>query len=822
MQTIDLCGDWQFRQKGTKVYTKALVPGCVHTDLLRAKKIPDPFWGANELQLQWIENVDWEYRKVFSVAKSLLHEEIIELVAEGLDTITVIIINGEPVATTESMFFEQRCDIKPFLKPGKNTIEVIFKNPMSYIEAYKEHRLDQEWNDPIGGCSLIRKEQCSFGWDWGPRFATSGIYKPVRIEARSHNKISSIAVIQEHTDGIVTLTCKPELLKPASPDSSIRYSVFLSGELVCESMDSRLNILNPKLWWPNGLGDQPLYTIKAELMESGIVIDTKEQRIGLRTITLERRPDEWGESFYFAVNSVPVFAKGANWIPANSFVSAVSKETYYNLLSSTVNANMNMLRVWGGGIYEYDDFYNLCDELGILIWHDFMFACALYPGHEQFIKLVEQEADFQTKRLRNHACMALWCGNNEIEFMGKKIFDDPCKKAPFEKVFYDILPNAVSNNSPWIPYWPSSPHNPSGYENGHNSEKGGDSHYWDVWHGRKPIKSHEQTRYRFVSEYGMQSYPSPETVKTFAPLADCNVFGPIMENHQKNGAGNSIIMDYLSRLYRFPKDYSMLAYLSQLNQAYCIKTAVEHHRRSMPQTMGSLFWQLNDCWPVASWSSIEFTGQWKALHYAARRFFAPVAVSAFVNGDEASGRSNMIINTMNTADIYTVYDLKEPMTAVLGWELYNIQEKMLISKGSKNITLKYGEARCHENIDFTKTLEAVGRSNVALRIFVMSNDQCIAQNTVLFTAPRFIDFNESRIVPRISSANGKLFRLKFSPKHFYYQVMISCKGEIIQASDNYFDLFPGIGYDVEITTKKKMTVEEFKSKLSISSIADSY
>ena len=476
-------------------------------------------------------------------------------------------------------------------------------------------------------------------------------------------------VQQQHSAGRVLLTIQPQLTQQDA-DIGVRCRLALDGQLVAQAEGSgeiELAVEQPQLWWPNGLGAQPLYELQTELLHADEVLDRQHQRIGLRTIVLDRHADEWGESFQFVVNGVPVFAKGANWIPAHSFVTAVGRADYQNLLSSAAEANMNMLRVWGGGIYEMDDFYDLCDQLGLMVWQDFMFACSLYPGDEQFLALVEQEAAYQVPRLANHACMALWCGNNEIEQMPPEITATPERQAAYEKIFYDILPAAVAAHDPATPYWPSSPHNPEGYQQGHNNERAGDCHFWDVWHARYPVKRYEEMKFRFCSEFGMQSYSSPAVAATFCPPEEMNVFGPAMENHQKNAAGNQIIFDYVARLYRYPKDYAALAYLSQLNQAYCMKVGIEHFRRSMPRTMGALYWQINDCWPVFSWSSLEFGGRWKALHYAARRFFAPALVSAHVPGDEKAGKGNYIANTIHDVNIYAVYDGVAAQDGTVKW-----------------------------------------------------------------------------------------------------------------------------------------------------------
>ena len=704
---------------------------------------------------------------------------------------------------------------------------------MDYIEARRKIHSFQEWNDPIGGSSNIRKEQCSFGWDWGPRFATCGIWKEIRLEAWSGNRLTDVYVEQHHDNDKVTILVIPKLSNKKT--SLCRVTLKLNDEIIAQQEGQgalELVVENPQLWWPSGLGPHPLYDLQVELLSCSSpsgggwvgdqVLDCKKLRLGLRTIILDRHADEWGESFQFVVNGVPVFAKGANWIPAHSFVSEVSRADYDNLLSSAVEAHMNMLRVWGGGIYEMDDFYDLCDEKGIMVWQDFMFACSLYPGDEKFLKSVENEARFQVRRLHHRACLALWCGNNEIEQMPQEITATPERKKAYDAVFYEVLARVTAELNPQIAYWPSSPHNPEGYEKGHNNENAGDSHFWDVWHARKPVGAYETKNFRFCSEFGMQSYSSPEIAATFCDPQDFNVFGSAMENHQKNGAGNLIIFDYISRLYRFPKDFASLAYLSQLNQAYCMKFGIEHFRRSMPRTMGALYWQLNDCWPVFSWSSLEFGGKWKALHFAAQKFFAPALVSAHVPGEETVQYcSNRVVSNIHEVNLFTVYDGLETRKAELGWTLYHMDNRVLKS-GRKKVILRYGQSVLQQQIDFQKEIDKHGRRAIYLRVFLNDGDELISQNTVFFTAPRYIEFVKEKLAPRIEKIGAGLFRLHFEAQQFHHQMMFNVPNVFFRADDNFFDLFPGVPHVVELKLEDDFSLAQLKKRLEIMSYADSY
>jgi beta-mannosidase len=811
---------WKFRQadKKTGDWLAARVPGCVHTDLLQHKLIPDPFWGSNEKKLQWIEEVDWTYRTSFKPSRELLRRKHIELVFEGIDTLAIIRLNGREIGRTESMFISYRFDVSSALKSGENTLEIKFLNPMDYIRGKKFPDYLAEWNDPVGGASLIRKEQCSFGWDWGPRFATSGIYLPVYLEAWNQNRIESVRVIQKRTAKSVELTFDPTTV---ARKGEFRGTVTLNGKVVTRFTGLKAKIADPKLWWPNGHGEQPLYVVRLMLVIDGRVVDFWEKRIGLRTIVLDRHKDKFGESFQFVVNGRAIFAKGANWIPAHSFVTEADRALYDDVLTSAAEANMNMLRIWGGGIYEKEEFYDLCDEKGLLIWQDFMFACALYPGDRNFLALVKREAEDQVKRLAHRASLALWCGNNEIEQVPKEITKTPKRKKAYEDVFYKILPNAVEAYDGITTYWPSSPHNPDGYEKGHNNEGAGDSHFWDVWHMRRPVKRYEEMKFRFCSEFGMQSYSSPEVAATYCLPENFNVFGPEMENHQKNSAGNFIIMDYVARLYRFPKGFAELSYLSQLNQAHCMKIGVEHFRRCMPRTMGALYWQINDCWPVASWSSLEFGGRWKALHYEAKRFFAPALVSVHIIGGEWVSIGNTLKSSIHHIDIHTVFDGQQDGPAIINWSLHLLKGGKIRS-GKKKVVLKYNESAKQLSLDFAAEMKKHGVASLYLRVELAVGNKVVSRQTAFLTAPRYLDLQPGKVETQIKKLGTAKFALTLSSKVFQHAVSFHFKKTAYRAEDNFFDLFPGSKRRIEIRTEKDISVADLKKRLETTSLVSSY
>jgi beta-mannosidase len=820
---LDLAGAWEFRSCKSSSWLPAAVPGCVHTDLRNNGLIPDPFYGANELGLSWIENTDFEYRKKFDVTPDLLGHRFIELVADGLDTLAVISINGSPVAETENMFIGYRFNIKTLLRPGPNTVRIRFNNPFVYIKTRPGYPWFDQPNDPIGGSAGIRKMQCSFGWDWGPRLPTCGIYRSIRIEARSTSRITHVAVLQRHANGTVALHCIPEAAH-SRKGISWRFTLSFKGKILESSASPEIRVSRPQLWWPNGFGPQPLYELTVDLLDHGVVLDSWHRRIGLRTIELDRHKDAWGESFRFLVNGVPVYAKGASWVPPHALPSMVGDETCRDLVRSAAEANFTMLRVWGGGLYERDEFYDLCDSYGIMVWHDFMFACSLYPHDSQFARSAAAEARYQTRRLGHHASMALWCGNNELEQHYREILSDSRKKKAYERIFYHILPETVKTHCPQIPYWPASPHNPAGYDKGPDSETGGDCHYWDVWHRKLPAEAARRHHFRFWSEFGMQSYCNVDTALTFASKGALNVFGPAMENHQKHPAGNATIMEYIARGYRYPKDFAALSYLSQVNQAHCIRLMVEHQRASMPRTMGSLYWQLNDCWPAFSWSSIDFGGRWKGLHFAARRFFNPALATFRLIGGETVGKINRRLNTVTGVELITAFDGIKSRRARLSWDLYTIHGGKPVLHGVKPAILRPCEAILQTSIDLTREFSRFGKENLAMRIALTHESRVLSENTVLFTAPRFMDLPKEDLRPRVRSIGDNRFSLGFTGRTFQHQVSFHLPGVSYRASNNFFDLFPGVPLEVIVTIEGKNQVNRtwVQKRLQVVSVADTY
>jgi len=821
--------NWRFRDASKKCWLPAQVPGCVHTDLLAAGQIEDPFYGTNELELIWIEDSVWEYQTEFDLSEDFIVEEQIELCADGLDTVATVYLNGHQIATTENMYVAHRWQVGSLLKPGRNELSIRFDPVSDYIRTHSaDFTPPRNFNAATGGTSVrIRKQPCQFGWDWGPRLVTAGIWQDIRLEAWSSTRLRGFKVDQTHeVSGAVALAVAPNFLGSVR---GVTYHVLLAldGEAVVRAegkgkRSTELVVKQPQLWWPAGQGAQPLYTLTLiALAPDGSELARQSKRIGLRTIRLDRSPDEWGESFRFVVNGRPIFIKGANWIPADSFVNRLDRAAYARDLESAKLAHMNCMRVWGGGIYESEDFYDLCDELGLLVWQDFMFACNLVPSDLAFLKNVKVEAEQQVARLRDRACLGLWCGNNEIVMLNLEDLNaSPKLKRGYIKLFHELLPQAVEQFGGQTGYLPSSEWR-GGFENGHAlGEERGDTHFWDVWHARKPVKEYEKYKFRFCSEFGMQSYSSPATNATFAPKG-ANVFGDIMENHQKNIGGNQVILDYVSRRYRFPKSQDDLIWLSQLNQAYCMQVGVEHYRRIAPRCMGSIYWQLNDCWPVASWSSIEYTGRWKALHYAARRFHAPALVSALVPGDEFIAVGNYRHSSVNEVHLYSVYDAPDSTKGLLRWDLFHLDGRRLLS-GKKQVALRYGESVRQKTLKLEKSIQEYGRDHVYLRIALDVEGELASQQTVFLTPPRFIELPEGGAQVSIDLLSKTEAKLSVCSKVFQHAFTYDFEGLDFIGDDNGFDLYPDELRTVTIRFKQQVTLAKLKAALCDRSLVDSY
>ncbi|WP_415379154.1 beta-mannosidase [Halosimplex sp. TS25] len=661
MRTQSLNGQWRFRRSDGESWFDGEVPGGVYTDLLNDGVIPDPFVADNELDVQWVGTTDWVYRRTVDVDERLLDHERVVLRCDGLDTVATVLINGRVVGESVNMHVGNEFDAGAALEPGENEVTVRFRSP---VEHGRERAAEYPHEVPSirypvdqPGRAFVRKAQCHYGWDWGPCLPTSGIYRDISLVGYSEPRIRYAKTEQDHSGEGIDLTVTVGVDAPTAGTYDLAVEVAetdVTESVALDAGEQEVELVVPVdegavvLWWPNGYGDQPLYDLSVSLGEH-----THTDRIGFREVDLVVEPDEAGTSFYFEVNGEPVYAKGANTIPTAPLYGDVTAERYEHLIRSAADANMNMLRVWGGGYYEGERFYDLCDEYGLLVWQDFMFSCSLHPADDAFLDTVEEEVRYQVRRLATHPSIAVWCANNENEEALENWYGDherhESHREDYRALYEETVEPACREEDPSRAYWPGSPSSGPGELEPYVFEKG-DIHYWDVWHRGQPFEDYYTTEPRFVSEFGYQSFPSLDSLRTVLDPGDFNPTSPMMEHHQRNPGGNATILRRMADYFRIPFDFGDFVYVSQLLQAEAMSTAIEYWRRRKPTTMGALYWQLNDLWPVASWSSIEYDGKWKAQQYAARRQFAPVLLSFHPEFEGRDGVDNAQAEDPGDAD----------------------------------------------------------------------------------------------------------------------------------------------------------------------------
>lgn len=679
MTIRSLAGAWRLHAADETATIPVQVPGDVHSALLAAGRIPDPYYGANEQQVQWVGERDWVYEREFEADPELLGKRAVVLDIEHPDTVCEIRINGQAVGETANRFRRYRFEVKQLLKPGRNTITATFRSAEKLmLELGKAlpypipHIYDPNGIGPSKKhFNLLRKTQCHGGWDWGISLMQVGFPSTVQLIGSDQAQIEHVWCDQEHAAGRCTVTVTAEAIAPAAGASelivtlgatTVRKAVTLAAG--ANQVSATVAVENPKLWWPNGYGEQPLYDLEVRLGDA-----VSRKRIGLRTIAVVNQPDQWGTSLVFQVNGCDIFAKGADWIPADAMNARQTPERIAGLLASAQAAHMNMIRVWGGGQFEDDAFYDECDRRGLLLWHDFMFSCALYPADKAFLAEIRRELTHQVKRLRDHPSIALWCGDNEC-VGALNWFQDSKKNRDRYLINYDRLSRTmaevVEECDPSRLFWPSSPcAGPGDFRDCWHDDNHGDMHFWSVWHESKDFEHYHTVKPRFCSEFGFQSFSSAEVARSFCPEDQLNPTAPLFEHHQKNVGGNTRIMETMARYFRMPSAVEDVLWLSQLQQALAIKTAVESWRRLRPRCMGTLYWQLNDVWPVASWASLEYTGKWKQLHHHARRFFAPVAVLAAPADDP------------DQVEIWAVNDRREAAEVAVSAEVWTYDGKLV-------------------------------------------------------------------------------------------------------------------------------------------------
>jgi beta-mannosidase len=833
-----LSGKWEFRQFETSEWLPATVPGGVHTDLLALGKIPDPFVGDNEKSVQWIAEVDWEYRRTFSAPPQLMEEEQGFLVCDGLDTLADLYLNGVFLGQADNMFRQWDFEVKNLLRSGENELLVHFSAPLPFIRGKQAQLLLQGGGDIPGGPHL-RKAPCHWGWDWGPKLPAIGVWKDVRLEGYSQARLSNVHIRQFHHEEGVTLTVDIEaeqwsgadlaavmtITEPGGRTQEISQTLlgFPEGEYPFVTLQAK--IPEPELWWPNGYhepgknGDpQALYGIQVVLKSGGSILDRCEYSIGLRTVELVQDPDEWGMSFNFYVNGVPIFAKGADWIPSDSFPTRVTRSSLEGLIRSAAQANMNMLRVWGGGYYPEDMFFDLCDRYGILVWQDFMFACGIYPAEADFHENVRLEAIENVRRIRHHPSLALWCGNNEMEQgwvdWGWNKPNDVLNqnlKAGYDRMFHHLLPEIIDDEDPDTAYWPSSASSNTAFEKPNGQEQG-DCHYWDVWHGRRPFTAYRSQFPRFMSEFGFQALPPFKTIQAYAAPADQNITSYIMEHHQRSGSGNGLMIAQMTDTFRMPKNFSSLVYLSLVLQAEGIRYGVEHWRRQRQRVGGTLIWQLNDCWPVASWASLDYYGRWKALHYAARRFYAPLLLSVEDSGPRMS--------------IHLTSDFLEPVDVSVLWRLETVNGE-LIKSGGRKIHAAALQDTLVGVYDFTGDVAEGGALSANARkvVFICdytADDLGLAGRQLnTFVPNKHLELQEPSLQTSLGEKDG-LLTIGVRASSLARFVELSMDGAEVIFSDNYFDVPAATSVYVTAPLPPGWTVDQARVALRICSLIDSY
>jgi beta-mannosidase len=812
---LDLGGVWQVSREGTGEAMPAVVPGCIHTDLLAAKKIPDPFYRDNEKAVQWVGEANWLYRRSFDVAPELLAHDHVVLRCEGLDTLATIRLNGTQVARTDNMFRSYEFDVKKLLKAGANTIEIKFDSVLPLLRAKESRRKLPTWAYP--GAGYVRKEPCNFGWDWGPTLITCGIWRKIGIEAFDVARIDDVAILQDHSKkGTVTLDVQVTGRPVTSRALNAVVQIFLGEKrLVCapaELKQGKANfkvaIENPQLWWPAGMGGQPLYQVEVYLRRADKVLDSTIKRIGLRT--LRAVPQTAAMPLHFEVNGVPFFAKGANWIPADCFANRLTKDIYRRYADDAVAANMNTLRFWGGGYYEDDALFDLCDERGICIWLDFKFGCSTYPAFDDaFLKNCSEEARDNILRLRHHPSIALWCGNNEIMFFrgGQQWTDDKMSEGDYYKLFRDTLGEQVHRLAPQADYVTGSP-------------DCGDVHFWDVWHGGKPFEVYRNI-HGFVSEFGFQSFPEPKTVRSFTTAADRqSVYSHVMEYHERSNRmyidvkedgriGTDKIMILVKKYFREPKDFESTLWLSQITQGYGIKYGAEGWRREAPRSMGCVYWQYNDCWPCSSWSSADYFGRWKALHYMARRFYAPLLVSG------AEDVKNQKV------DLYVTSDRRDDCQGSLQWTVTDLSGMKILAE-SVDVDISAGKSRLVRALDLRAAIRTHGTNNFLVWLKLDVAGQTVSENLVTLAYPRELNLLDPALSATISGEGPQEFTVTLHAAHPALWTWLELDGADARFSDNFVHVSPARPMTITARTAAPMTREAVERALKIRSLYDTY
>jgi beta-mannosidase len=836
MMRLNLDGLWKLSslsggpEKLKQKKIEAEVPGSVLDAWIKTGSIPDPYYGENEKNITALFDGDFEYSRIFSVSTELLAEDVVELVCLGIDTLGEIFINGKSAAKVNNMHRSWRFNVKAMLKPGENTILIVLFSPNAFIaDAFKNGPVDFVATGTMAGTSYLRKTHCQFGWDWGPMLPDAGIWRSIFLEGWSVARLSDVYITQEHSaDGSVTLQAKIQaeaaelkrfwvenrslsiLLRIKSPSEN-NCVIEITKAITDMTAASEINcvIEKPELWWPNGLGAQPLYSVEVELREADSisVLDYWQRRIGLRSMTISTKEDQWGNEFALTVNGVKVFAMGADYIPEDSVFPRINKERTRRLLEDCARANFNSIRVWGGGYYPDDYFYDACDELGLVIWQDFMFACNVYQLTDDFAANVAEEVHQNIIRIRHHACLGLWCGNNEME-IGWSVWPKVTShsltlKADYIKLFESIIPEIWKKTDPQAFYWPSSPSSGGSFD-APNDPNRGDVHFWDVWHGLKPFSEYRKNYFRYCSEFGFESLPDMETIESFAKGEDFNLFSPVMEIHQRNPSGNGKILYYISETYRYPKDFASLVYISQVLQMESIQSGVDHWRRNRGRCMGAIYWQLNDCWPVCSWASIDYFGRWKALHYGARRFYASLRATLFIDETEAVPPGTIADQLSRNVRVYVHNDTLKAAKGRIKLYLRDMNFKTLAEEtiSAELPPLAASEVFARDYGSLINTVELERSCFVTAELSIITDKETsVSKETILFVPPKYFSFKKPEYSFDVVEKSD-CFAITVKANTFCRFVRVKIPGEDPVLSDNYFDITGSEGKEIKAFKKE--------------------
>lgn len=833
MEKLDLNGVWSLQQAEEDKEYQARIPGSVLSALLEEKAIPDPYYGRNEYPVRDLFWNDYVFYREFEVGEELLREEYVELVCLGIDTLADIYVNGKMILHVDNMHRTWKIGIKDCIHAGKNEIRISFPSVLQYIDTYEYKENKEVKSVPCGtmkGNHLVRKSHSMFGWDWGPQLPDVGIFRDIYIEGYTGRRIKDISFIQRHKKMSVELMVNVTFVgKVPFDQDSQQVSVVVrdrqTGEVKAETKEpygcgnrweKEFLIENPKLWWPNGYGEQPLYQVEVFLEDSnGNLIEKQERTIGLRTMKVSREKDAWGREFAFVVNGLKIFAMGADYIPEDCIYSHITKERQEYLLDSAVRANFNCIRVWGGGYYPSDDFYDLCDEKGLIVWQDLMFACNVYDVTNEFMENCRQEIIDNVKRLRHHPSLGLWCGNNEIEsgWHHWEMFQEETMqlRADYIKLFEYVIPELMNLTDPETFFWPSSPSSEGCFENP-DDENNGDAHYWDVWHGQKPFQDYRKYYFRFCSEFGFQSFPGIKTVQTFADKKDLNIFSRVMESHQKNDSANGKMLYYLSENFRYPSRFEDILYVSQVLQGMSIQYGTEHWRRNRGRCMGAIYWQFNDVWPAPSWSSVDYFGRWKALQYMACRFFAP--------------KTSSIIKEDNKICLYIENETKNEVF----WQgeilLKNMDMEVVHKVSAQGSTKDF---RSQKILDMDiREMDRLKISDPEEQVFfegkVVFEDGRVSKNIETVVPFKYLELKRPKIQVSVDETEEG-YEISLSSDVFAAFVELDFEDVDVIFSDNYFHLTDREPYKIhlkkeDIRNGEFQGAEDVRKRLKIRSVAD--